>query len=63
MDMKFCVRSAAFTNNILELEECEQSDPLFLFREVVLSKERLKLEGIWGGLCVLGFWFVVLFCF
>lgn len=63
LDMKYCVRSATFTNNILVLEEWEQSDPLILFREVVLSKERLKLEGIWGGLCMLGFWLVVLLCF
>lgn len=45
LDVKYCVRSTTFTNNILELEECEQSDPFFLFQEIVLSKERLKLEG------------------
>lgn len=45
LDVKYCVRSTTFTNNVLELEECEQSDPFFLFQEIVLSKERLKLEG------------------
>ena len=63
LDMKYCVRSTTFTNNILELEERKKSDPLFLFQEIVLSKERLKLEGIWGGLCVLFFCLVVCFFF
>lgn len=29
---------------------------LILFQEIVLSKEKLKLEVIWGGLCMVTFW-------
>lgn len=58
-DVTYHVRSATFTSYVLELEECEQPEPPFLFPETALSKRRLKLEGICGGSCMV--WFVLFF--